>query len=171
MFDLKPISKQGIAAALSKAERYRLLNEPREAESICRDILAADAMNQDAAVTLLLAITDQFGNVGRAMPQQAEEVLTTITDEYRRIYYSGVICERWAKAQMGTDVPGHNIFETFRRAMDHYERAHRLAEPGNEDAILRWNACARIINQDPGIRPEFGEQEMRAGFEDEVPFR
>ncbi len=39
---LKTISKSGIAEAIAKAELYRSLNEPEEAESICRDILAAD---------------------------------------------------------------------------------------------------------------------------------
>jgi hypothetical protein len=43
---LKPISKDGIPEAISKAELYRNLNEPGEAESICRDILAADPENQ-----------------------------------------------------------------------------------------------------------------------------
>jgi hypothetical protein len=34
-FDLKPISIASIPRALEKAERYRLLNEPEQAESIC----------------------------------------------------------------------------------------------------------------------------------------
>ena len=35
MFELKPLSREAIPRALEKAERYRLLNEPAEAESIC----------------------------------------------------------------------------------------------------------------------------------------
>ena len=35
-------------AALEKALRYRLLNEPVEAESICRDVLEVDPDNQAA---------------------------------------------------------------------------------------------------------------------------
>ena len=61
MFELKPISSAGIPRAIAKAERYRLLNEPEEAESICLDILQVDADNQEVLVMLLLAITDQFG--------------------------------------------------------------------------------------------------------------
>lgn len=171
MYELKTISKQAIPAALRKAERYRLLNEPRQAESICRDVLAADPGNQDAAIMLLLSITDQFGKVLRATPEQAEEALAMINDEYKRTYYSGVISERWAKAEITQHVPGHNIFHWFRRAMDLYERAQALAESGNEEAILRWNTCARIINQDQSIRPRAEDSELRAGFEDEVPFR
>ena len=61
MFQLKPISKEGISEALQKAERYRLLNEPRLAESICQDILALEPDNHQAILTMLLSITDQFG--------------------------------------------------------------------------------------------------------------
>src|SRR5205809_2184265 len=37
----------------SKAERYRLLNEPGEAESICLDILVVDPENQHAIIMLI----------------------------------------------------------------------------------------------------------------------
>ena len=39
-FELKSISEKSIPEALAKVERYRLLNEPGLAESICLDILA-----------------------------------------------------------------------------------------------------------------------------------
>ena len=55
MSELKSLHKDAIPAALEKAERYRLLNEPGEAESICLDILHVDPENQQAIVTLLLA--------------------------------------------------------------------------------------------------------------------
>src|SRR5579864_3525344 len=58
--ELKTLSLEAVPRALAKAERYRLLNEPGEAESICRDALDADPDNQDALVMLLLALTDQF---------------------------------------------------------------------------------------------------------------
>ena len=54
MRELKPISTAAVPAALEKALRYRLLNEPAEAESICRDVLLADPGNQEALVTLVL---------------------------------------------------------------------------------------------------------------------
>ena len=59
-FNLKPMSKDAVPGALAKAERYRLLNEPGEAESICLDILQVDPQNEDALVMMLLALTDQF---------------------------------------------------------------------------------------------------------------
>ena len=59
-FELKTISKAGIPEAISKAELYRSLNEPEEAESICRDILAVEPEHQLALRLLGLAITDQF---------------------------------------------------------------------------------------------------------------
>src|SRR5262245_54777237 len=66
MFDLKALSSEAVPRALAKAERYRLLNEPGEAESICLDALVADPDNQEAIAILLLALTDQFvGNQRR----------------------------------------------------------------------------------------------------------
>ena len=55
MFELKRLSEEAIPAALEKATRYRLLNEPAEAESICHDVLQIDPENQQALVVLLLA--------------------------------------------------------------------------------------------------------------------
>ena len=60
-FQPKPITKEGVPAALQKAERYRVINDPTSAESICLDVLTVSPDNQQALVTLLLAITDQFG--------------------------------------------------------------------------------------------------------------
>src|SRR5213595_3538201 len=60
MFELRPITPDAIPRALDKAERYRLLNEPSDAESICLDILRIDPDNQKALVAMLLAVTDQF---------------------------------------------------------------------------------------------------------------
>ena len=60
MFELKLLSMSAIPAALAQAERYRLINEPVEAESICLDVLEIEPGNQDALITLLLARADQF---------------------------------------------------------------------------------------------------------------
>jgi len=62
MFALKSISHDSVSGALAKAERYRLLNEPVEAESICRDILEIEPDNQQALISLLLALTDQVAD-------------------------------------------------------------------------------------------------------------
>ena len=98
MHTLKPISKSAGPAALEKALRYRLLNEPLEAESICLDVLQADPTNQEALVTLVLARSDLFGEEYTAAFERAKAVLPKLTSEYDRAYYEGMIFERWAKA-------------------------------------------------------------------------
>ena len=44
-------------------------------------------------------------------------------------------------------------YDAFREAMEHYEQAERLAPEGNDEARLRWNTCARILNQTPHLVP------------------
>jgi hypothetical protein len=147
MYDLKPLSPEGIPQALEKAMRYRLLNEPGEAESICLDVLRVDPENQEALVFLLLAITDRLGKGYAIGATQAQEVLARIKDPYERTYYAGIIFERRAKAKLNQGFPGANFdaYEWLNEAMSWYEKAEVLRPTGNDDAILRWNACARII--------------------------
>jgi tetratricopeptide (TPR) repeat protein len=149
MFELKRLSKEAIPAALEKALRYRLLNEPAEAESICHDVLEIDPENQEAMVTLLLAITDRFGNGYGVGVVEAQEVLGRLREEYDRAYYAGIICERRANAQLRHGYPGagHDAYEFLREAMTWFEKAEALRPPKNDDALLRWNTCARIIMQ------------------------
>jgi hypothetical protein len=156
-FELKPLSREGIPAALDKAVRYRLLNEPGEAESICRDVLRVEPDNQQALVVLLLALTDRFGEGHAIAVKQAQEVSAQLRSEYERLYYAGIICERRAKAQLHLIVPGagHDAYEWLREAMEWYGKAEAHRLEGNDDALLRWNACARIIMQKRlGPRPE-----------------
>lgn len=147
MFELKKLSKEAIPTALQKAERYRLLNEPAEAESICHDVLEIDPENQAALVTLLLALSDRFGKGYAVGVTEAKEVLPKLRDPYEREYYAGIICERRAKAQLSGGHPGsdHHAYEFLREAMVYFEKAEALRHPGNDDAILHWNTCARII--------------------------
>ena len=147
MFQLKSLSKEGIAAALDKAERYRLLNEPREAESICLDILEIEPEHQKALIVLLLSMTDQFGRHMSDDVKRAQELLPRLRDEYERIYYAGIIFERQAKAILKRRTPGSETlaYHWFRNAMEHFEQAEAIRPPGNDDALLRWNTCARTI--------------------------
>ena len=147
MFQIKPISKESIPTALEKAERYRLLNEPMLAESICLDILETDPKNGKAIVTMLLAITEQFGTSSSNDLDRAKLLLASFKDEYDLQYYSGLICERQGKAKLAKRMPdgGAVAYEWLRDAMDHYEKAEAVRSPGNDDAILRWNTCARLI--------------------------
>lgn len=146
-FKLKPLKKSAIPRALEKAMRYRLLNEPVEAESICRDILAADAKHQEAIVLLLLSLTDQFGTgMARTVPK-AKELLPQLEGEYRQTYYEGLICERQGSALIEKGGPGahHAAFDWLRQAMNLYEVAETFSDKGDDEAILRWNTCARLI--------------------------
>jgi hypothetical protein len=144
---LKVISKAAVASALQKAERYRLLNEPVQAESICHDILAVEPEHQAALVTLLLALTDQFVAGDTTRVREAEATLLRIADEYARVYYAGIVRERWARALVAAGDSGHQALPWLEDAMARYEAAERLAPAGNDEAILRWNACARTIAQ------------------------
>jgi len=165
MFELKPISREAVPEALSKAERYRLLNEPWQAESICRDILAIDPDHQGALIMLLLSLTDQFG---QGIPAQAaRDLLPKLQREYDRAYYAGIICERWADSLLRHGAPGAGFtaYESICQAMEHYERAEATRPPGNDDAILRWNTCARILMRNRELRPR-GEERFEPAFED-----
>ncbi len=147
MFELKPLSREAIPAALEKAMRYRLLNEPAEAESISQDVLRTDPANQEALVILLLALTDRFSKSYAVGFTQAQEIVPQLRDPYERAYYAGIICERRAKAQLQRGGPGcrFGAYECLREAMHCYEKAEPLRPIGNDDALLRWNACARIV--------------------------
>ena len=147
MFTLKSLSKKGVPAALEKAEKYRPLNEPKEAESICLDVLEIDPKNHKALVMLLLSITDQFGESISAEAERARELLPRLRDKYKRHYYEGIIFERQAKAVLRQGSPGakSHAYEWLRDAMDQFEKAEALRPSGNDDAILRWNTCARMI--------------------------
>jgi hypothetical protein len=147
MFELKRLSQDAIPAALEKALRYRLLNEPAEAESICHDVLHIDPGNQEALVLLLLALTDRFGKGYAVGVTQAQQILPRLHSEYERAYYAGIICERRAKAQLRQGHPGSraNAYEFLREAMSWFEQAEAIRPPKNDDSLLHWNTCARII--------------------------
>jgi hypothetical protein len=170
-FHLKSISVQSIPEALAKVERYRLLNEPTLAESICLDILAVVPDHQQALISLLLARTDQFHL--QVPAKAAQEILARIQGDYEQEYYAGIIWERVGHArirQQGTR-GGASAYHALREAMAHYERAIDFASPGNDDAILRWNTCARVIMQNPDVRPLPDEDPAQAWMRDEASSR
>jgi hypothetical protein len=109
---LKPLSKGGVVAALERAERYRLLNEPSQAESICLDILEVEPENEKAIVLLLLAITDGFVE----NTESAARALALLP-------------------RLKGDYP-----------------AEGLRTPGNDDSILRYNACVRLLTSTSSIQ-------------------
>jgi tetratricopeptide (TPR) repeat protein len=149
-FDLKPLNPEAIPKALQKADRYRLLNEPEEAESISLDILAVAPDNPEALVTLLLALSDQFRTDYDAQCYaRARELLPRLPGDYERSYYAGILCERRGSATLDRGSPGAESVACtlFRQAMDWYERAEALRPPDNDDAPLRWNTCVRMLQK------------------------
>jgi hypothetical protein len=166
MYELKKLHKEAIPTALKMAERYRLLNEPYEAASICQDILNVAPDHQEALIIVILALTDQFRNNLSAAYAKAQQMLEHLGDEHCRAYYSGIIYERRAKAHalIGGPGSGELAHDFFRKAMTAYEKALASCSPGNQDALLRWNTCARILNENPHIAP--GEQKSEVQMMD-----
>ena len=159
-FELKTLSSEAVTRAIAKAERYRLLNEPAEAESICLDALAIEPDNHEALVTLLLALTEQFDEDLPMAVTDAFGVVDRMSDPYEHAYYSGIVWERRAKAQLrrGGLGLGQQVYASLREAMTWYERAEPIRPAGNDDALLRWNTCARLIMRDPRLAPVTDEQ-------------
>src|SRR5215469_9622287 len=151
---LKAITQAGIPEAISKVDLYRSLNEPEEAESICRDILAVDPKHQLAVRLLGLTITDQFCGDASDRYAEAETLFQELTEHYERLYYTGLLHERRAKAQMRAGRPPHSLAPLFAEAMRCFAEAEMIRPPGNDDSILRWNRCARLLQSHPGFREE-----------------
>ncbi len=149
MFELRPLSAAAIPAALAKAERYRLLNESGQAESICQDVLAIDPDNQDALAMMILAITDQFRDEGTAVHVgRAERLVPGLRDAYTQAYYGAIINERRARAALDAG-RATMAYEWLLGALHGFDRAIGLRPAGNDDAVLRWNACVRALQHLP----------------------
>ena len=155
-YALKQIHPDGIPAALDKADKYRELNQPAEAESICRDVLAIDPANQLAHRILGLALTDQLEASTATRFSEAQQVFARLGDPYERAFYGGLACERQAKAQLAAGLPLGSIRPLFDQALARYAEAERLRPPGNDDAILRWNSCVRALQAAGRPSPEPG---------------
>jgi hypothetical protein len=159
-FELKKIAADGIPHAIEKAERYRLLNDPQQAESICHDVLAVDPDHQEALRILILSLTDQFSQSAGGNARDARMQISKLADEYERAYYTGLIHERETRAYLERkNVVRSAAYDGFRQAMDWYERAEHLRPPGNVDAVLRWNSCARAIERER-LEPAEHEPEL-----------
>ena len=160
---LKQISPSGIPEAIAKAELYRSLNEPEEAESICRDILAIEPRHQLALRLLGLALTDEFSHGGSDRFREAEKIFHLLADPYERHYYTGILYERSAKAQLKTGRPLRAVLTLFELALGSFAEAEKIRPAGNDDAILRWNRCVRLLKN-----PTLGWDELEfegVGFE------
>src|ERR1019366_775639 len=153
MFTLKPLSKDAVPGALSRAERYRLLNQPWQAESICRDVLAVDPASQEAFIILVLSLTDQFEQ--GVTSKEALDIAEGLPNEYHRAYYSGIIREREATAMIRrrNDYRSRRAaYALFQNAMEWYRKAQAIRPRDNDEAVLRWNACVRVLESNWGFQ-------------------
>ncbi len=84
-----------------------------------------------------------------------------------------MIFERWGKSHLGRDMPRHVAFDWVREAMNHYDAAAAIRPADNDDAILRWNTCVRLLQREPRhvMPPSTQTDEFYAGLDDEVPPR
>src|SRR5271170_3953972 len=159
-YNLKSISIAGIDGAIAKVKHYRYLNEPEEAESICRDILATDPQHQLALRLLGLSITDQFIGASLDRYREVEETFQKLNDRYERIYYTGILYERRAKVQLRNGQPPHMVLPLFEKALECFGEAEKIRPSGNDDSILRWNRCVRLLQT-----PSYAWEEEFTGFD------
>jgi tetratricopeptide (TPR) repeat protein len=149
-YSLKRLSAGNLEAAIDKAAHYRDLNQPEEAESICRDVLDVDASHQTAWKILGLALTDRFPSGQVGLLEEAIEAFERLRDEYERVYHVGVAWERAAKAHLERG-EAHSAVTAFEHALNLFERAEAL-RPGSPDPVLRWNRCVRLLSNHPSLR-------------------
>ncbi len=135
---LKTISKSGIPEALAKVQHYRYLNQPEEAESICRDVLAADPEDQLALRLLGLTITDQFTGKMSDRYKEAETCFERLGSAYERSYYLGILYERRAKAQLLAGQVARTLVPNFEKAMQCFEEAEKRHASPVSTAKKHW---------------------------------
>lgn len=156
----KTISRNGIAGALAKVQHYRYLNQAEEAESICRDILTVEPEDQMALRQLGLAITDQFAGAGSDRLAEAQDCFEKLNSSYEQSYYLGILHERRAKAQLRAGHLAHSLLASFEKAMQYFEEAEKIRPQGNDDALLRYNRCLRLIQSIPELKRESMDLEV-----------
>jgi tetratricopeptide (TPR) repeat protein len=168
-YKLKHISAAGIAVAIAKAELYRSLNEPEEAESICRDILNIEPKHQLALRLLGLALTDQFSGGASDRYRDAEQTFQQLNDPYERLYYAGILYERRAKAQLNAGLPPHTLLPLFEQALRSFAEAEKIRPAGNDDAILRWNRCVRLLQTGADVSDVWDQERTPFDAQDTPP--
>lgn len=154
-YTLRSLPARGVERALAKAEQYRALNEPEDAESICRDVLALEPTLQPALVLLGLSLTDQFPKAGSRLLDETVAVFQRLDGEYERAYYVGITWERCAKAHHDHGQVRLAV-HAFERALSFFEKAIDLAPADVPDPVLRWNTCVRALHNDEALRAALG---------------
>lgn len=149
-WELKPLGARNLSAAVTLAKHYRDLNQPEEAESICRDILAVSPDNEDALRTLGLALTDRFPSAWMTLFDEACATFAKLRSEYERVYYTGIAWERYAKAQIEAGRVD-NAVHAFEEAIARFLEADKLGSPDDPAPVLHYNRCVRALTTHPEI--------------------
>jgi hypothetical protein len=148
--ELKRLPRASLDAAIEKAAHYRDLNQPEEAESICRDVLDVEDHHPTALKLLGLALTDRFASGRVGLLEDALAVFAQLPEPYERTYHQGVAWERAAKAHLERN-EAHSAVTAFEHAMKHYEEAEAMRRD-LPDPLLRWNRCVRLLAAHPSLR-------------------
>jgi tetratricopeptide (TPR) repeat protein len=149
-WELKPLAAKNLKAAVTLAKHYRDLNQPDEAESICRDVLAVAPTDEDALRTLGLALTDQFPASWMTLFDDACAAFAKLSSEYERVYYTAIAWERFAKAQL-TSGREHNAIHAYEEALERFAQAEELAPQGEPSPVLHYNHCVRALTTHPEL--------------------
>lgn len=162
---LHDIHADAIKKALKKAKQYRSLLEPEMAESICLDILHIDEKNQDALVIYILALTDQFHHAERQTQVKViQKAIKKLASQYQRHYYTGLLNERRARFLISQPMSHSFSYDYFIEALQNYQQASEIKPENNDEAILRWNSCIRIIEQEK-LKPRLDSEDVLVDME------
>ena len=148
--ELKRLKDKNLGTAIALAKHYRDLNQPDEAESICRDVLEIEPANVDALRTLGLAMTDRFASQWMSLFEDACAAFKQLPTEYERAYYVGIAWERYAKAQAEAG-RAHNAIHAFEEAIGFFEEASNHAAKDDPAPILHFNRCVRALTSSPEL--------------------
>ena len=165
-WELKKLADKNLEAAIGLARHYRDLNQPEEAESICRDVLEVAPENVDALRTLGLALTDRFTTEWMSLFDEACATFKKLPSEYERLYYAGIAWERYAKAQLEAG-RAHNAIHAFEEAIQKFEEAEPLGPKDDPAPILHYNRCVRALTTNPELtRASAAPQQPKYEFGD-----
>ena len=147
---LKRLKDKNLGTAITLAKHYRDLNQPEEAESICRDVLEVAPENVDAWRTLGLAMTDRFASQWMCLFEDACTAFKKLPDDYERAYYVGIAWERYAKAQAEAG-RAQNAIHAFEEAIGYFDEASKHAAKDDPAPILHFNRCVRALTSSPEL--------------------